>query len=111
MWPSIALIRKASFKEDLIRFRMPVSLRSSGTGSRLELDGLPPLRGVLDSLSCVAKAEPRKRLCGITVAPITPIAKNRNVWCRYPQIRKWGSHVYKLPGWKMYLEGTYPRKV
>ena len=41
----------------------------------LEMDRLSFLGGVGDTLSCVAKAEPRKRLCGITVAPIIPIAK------------------------------------
>jgi len=30
--------------------------------------------GGQDSLSCVARAEPRKRLCGMTVAPKMPTA-------------------------------------
>ena len=52
-----------------MRFRIPVGLWPCG------MDGPSFLGGVGHTLSCVAKAEPMKRLCGITVAPIIPIAK------------------------------------
>ena len=66
-------------------------------------------RGAEDSLSCVAKAEPMKRLCGMTVAPIMPIAKRGTLSVTYFEREKRCSHVYKPPAWKTFFEGTYPR--
>src|SRR5579872_4428615 len=57
-----------------MRVEISICPRPSGTGPSLGLDGSSSLRGVWDNRSCVAKAEPKKRLCGITVAPIIPIA-------------------------------------
>lgn len=40
---------------------------------------------LMDNLSCVANAEPRNMLCGITVAPIIPIAADERVNTDFPQ--------------------------
>ena len=73
-------------------------------------DGLFSFDGAEEDMrSCVASAEPRKRLCGITVAPRIPTASARiSWWSNGVYGRVDGLHRYKPPGWKTNLDGRYP---
>jgi len=65
---SIKCRRYETFSVDLVGGNSSISFLLTASGERRK-----------EILSCVARAEPRNKLCGITVAPKIPTA--RGTWC------------------------------